>query len=470
MSDLDALRARLAEVLDTQSPATGVAGAVVGVAVGDEQFSLAHGAANVRTGQPFTTDTGWLLGSVTKVLTTTMLLRLVDAGTVELDRPVQRYLPEFTLADSDAAAAITVRMLVNHTNGMDADSLMPSAVRGRDASRSYLEALAGLGTVFDPGSGIHYSNPGFVVAARIIEEQTGSPFEQAIRTELFEPCGMNDSTAVQTQAFLRRTAIGAFPGETAGILRSTDVFTLPESAAGAGATPIVTVRDMLSFGRMHLKGGIAADGRRVLSSDLVTAMRTATSTIPAPQVPPVGLGWWLAPIAGTTAAWHGGGSPGGRSSLSIVPEHDAVIVSFVSGPAALLNDALHTAAIEHLTGEKASPPFTPVPSAPEHDLTGSYSSFQLRMDAQVDEARMMLRTSVPPCDDEHERLLASYGMPPEDPVPFAAVAPGLYAPEGMDPAALAGLYGRMALITSLPPAPGRGAGLQTGLRFVPRTG
>src|SRR5439155_25533693 len=133
----------------------------------------------------FTEDTGFLVGSVTKVMTTTVLLRLVDRGEVDLDEPARRYVPEFTLSDADAAEAITVRMLVNHTNGMDADTLMPSSVRGRDASRSYTAALAPLGVLFEPGTCIHYTNPGFVVAARVIEERMGLPFERALQQELF---------------------------------------------------------------------------------------------------------------------------------------------------------------------------------------------------------------------------------------------------------------------------------------------
>lgn len=63
--------------------------------MGDEQVEVAHGCANLNTGQPFTTDTGFLIGSVTKVLTTTMLLRLVDRGQVELDASVTDYLPDW---------------------------------------------------------------------------------------------------------------------------------------------------------------------------------------------------------------------------------------------------------------------------------------------------------------------------------------------------------------------------------------
>ncbi|MBB4685733.1 serine hydrolase domain-containing protein [Amycolatopsis jiangsuensis] len=469
MVDLDSLRAHLTEVLDAQSAATGVAGAVVGVAVGGDQFSLAHGSANLNTGQEFTTDTGWLLGSVTKVLTATALLRLVDAGTVDLDAPARRYLPEFTLADTDAAEAITVRMLINHTNGIDADDLMPAAVRGRDATRSYVDQLPDFGCLFEPGTGIHYSNPGFVLAARILEEQTGLPFERAIQTELFEPCGMRDATAVQTQAFLRRTAIGAHASDEPGKLRATSLFSLPESAAGAGGTPIVTVADMMAFGRMHLAGGLAPDGGRVLSQELAAAMLTPTFDLGLPSVPSMGLGWWLTPIAGTTAAWHGGGSPGGASSFCIVPEHDAVIVSFVSGPNALLNDKLHTAVLEHLTGQQATAPFGGDPADADPSMAGGYTAFHVDKNISVHDGTLLVRTAFPFHDEELERTLDGYGTSGSSTVTYVPAAPGLFLPEDSDPRTTAGFYGRFSILADLPPAPGRPRGIHTGLRFIPKT-
>src|SRR5215469_11370045 len=187
MTALRSIRDRLKAVLNDRGSKGDVAGAVVGVSVGAEEVVLAHGSANLNTNQPFTEDTGFLLGSVTKVLVTTVLMRLVERGLVDLDAPAKRYVPEFALSDKDAAAAITVRMLVNHTNGIDSDTLCPWSVRGRDANRSYTQYLPKLGVLFEPGTCLHYSNPGFVVAARVIEEQTGLPFERAMQSELFDP-------------------------------------------------------------------------------------------------------------------------------------------------------------------------------------------------------------------------------------------------------------------------------------------
>jgi CubicO group peptidase (beta-lactamase class C family) len=461
---------RLKAVLNNPALTANVAGAVVGVSIGGEELVLAHGSANLNTNQPFTEDTGFLLGSVTKTLTTTVLLRLVERGLVDLDAPAKRYVPEFTLSDKDAAERITVRMLLNHTNGIDADALCPWSVRGRDASRSYTEYLPKLGVLFEPGACVSYSNPGFVVAARVIEELTGLPFERAIRSELFEPAGLRDATALQTQAFLRRTAVGAYyDPETKG-LRATKVFTLGEGLAGGGTTLIVSPQDMLAFGRMHLKGGVATNGSRVLADEFVKAMRTTTADLGIPQAPPIGLGWWIYPIAGTTAYHHAGGSPGGTSSFCIIPEHDATIISFATGPGTgALNDALHSEVIEELTGRSVILPLKTEPHPAAGNIAGEYQSFQRRTTVEVKGNELVLNNTYEPYDQAHrdffKEMFSAARFPP---VTYHSIGPGQFASAGLEPKGYSGFLGRTSLLATLPATANHRMGLHSGLRYVPK--
>ena len=471
MVDLTTLKDELAEAMASYSGSVG--GAVVGVAVGDEQVELAHGCANLNTGQEFTPDTGFLIGSVTKVLTTTMLLRLVERGRVDLDASVTDYLPDFRLATEGAAKRISVRMLLNHTNGLEAHTLAPTGVRGRDAARSYQERLADFGTVFEPGSSVHYTNPGFVLAGRVAEEITGLPFERAIAQEVFGPCGMADATAVQTEAFLRRTAIGARANPDGG-LQATSLFTLPESMGPCGSTPIATVADMIAFGRTHLRGGLSPTGERVLSAELVKAMQTIEHDMGVPAVPPVGLGWWLAPIADTVAPSHGGGSPGGSHSFCILPEHDAVICSFATGPGSgAVNDALHAVALRHVTGNGVGLPFAPGPAKVDpDDLLGTYIGFQhsAAVERGEGDALVVSRRDIS-WDDEHRELFTRQWGPIGDAFPPLALEPvgeRLYAPAGMPLEALGGLSGRFNLHSFLPATDDRPAGFYFAMLFHPK--
>jgi CubicO group peptidase (beta-lactamase class C family) len=470
MVDLEELRAALAEVVAV-APAT-VGGAVVGVAVGDRQVEVAGGTANLNTGQPFTTDTGFLLGSGTKVLTTTMLLRLVDRGEVDLDAAVTDYLPDFRLAVDGLAKRISVRMLLNHTNGIDADILTPTGVRGRDAARHFQERLSVVGTVFEPGASIHYSNPGFVLAGRVVEEVTGQPFERAIAEEVFGPCGMRDATAVQTQALLRRTAVGV-KGNPDGSLRATPLFTLPETIGPAGGTPIVTVADLIAFGRTHLAGGVSPAGERVLSSELVAAMQTCEHDLGLPGLQPVGLGWWLTDLHGTRAPSHGGGSPGGNSWFFLLPEHDAVVASFATGPGGpALNDALHAVVLRHLTGREAELPFRPGPVGVDPDeLVGTYAAHMVSASVERGDGDTLVVHRGLDVDDEHRELFTQLWGPLDKafpPITLAPVGERLYAPQGLPLEAFAGLGGRFALHGFLPETDEHPAALHTGMRFSPK--
>src|SRR5690242_14851961 len=167
-----------------------VPGYVAGVFHAGEQILVSHGTANVATGAPMLDDTGFLFGSVTKVLTTTLVLQQVDRGLLELDAPVVKYLPEFALAAPGAADKILVRHLISHTNGIDADLFFPDA-KGRDALKTYVAGLASsCGTLFEPGEQLSYSNGGMIVAGRLLEVVTGMSFPDLLERDVYAPVGM----------------------------------------------------------------------------------------------------------------------------------------------------------------------------------------------------------------------------------------------------------------------------------------
>ena len=115
-------------------------GYLAGVYHGGEQAVVAHGVTNIVTGAPMCEDTGFLFGSITKLLTTTLVLQQVERGVIDLDERVITYLPEFKLTTPKAAEQIRVRNLLTHTNGIDADLFLLDA-RGHNALSDYVEGL-----------------------------------------------------------------------------------------------------------------------------------------------------------------------------------------------------------------------------------------------------------------------------------------------------------------------------------------
>jgi len=128
------------------------------------QIVVAQGTANVATAAPMRQDTGFLFGSITKALTTTLVLQQVERGLVDMDERVVTYLPEFRLMTPGAAERIRVRQLLTHTNGIDADLLFVDA-NGAGALHSFVTMLGRhCGVLFEPDEYVSYSNGGMLVA------------------------------------------------------------------------------------------------------------------------------------------------------------------------------------------------------------------------------------------------------------------------------------------------------------------
>ncbi|MER5335317.1 serine hydrolase domain-containing protein [Micromonospora sp. NPDC002717] len=186
--------------------ATGLPGAAVAVTRGTE---VVHAAGYGRTpaGDPITARTPMAVASVSKSFTALAVMQLVEAGRVELDGPVHRHLPEFTM-DDPRAARITVRQLLDQTSGMS-DTTFPAFSRRQPGSLR--EAVAGMRTArlaAVPGTRWEYHNPNFQVAARLVEVVSGLPFDEYLRTRVFAPLGMTDSRTLDVAADLPSSARG----------------------------------------------------------------------------------------------------------------------------------------------------------------------------------------------------------------------------------------------------------------------
>jgi len=443
--------------------ARGVPGYVAGVYHAGEQFVVAYGVANAATGAPMTDDTGFLVGSITKVLTTTLVMRAVERGLLDLDERVVTYLPEFSLADP--ADEIRVRNLLNHTDGIDGDLYFPLSW-GREALREYVKSVSRCGTLFEPGEWVSYSNPAFNIAGRLLEVVTDEWYHDLLQRELYERIGMTSSSTSAEQAILRRTAVGHFPAPSGA--QRTDTFMLPESWSACGSTAIVTVGDLLAFARMHLADGIAPSGERVLSRESTEQMRTTTFDIGALNFVPIGLGWWLLPLGGTVALWHGGGSPGGSSHLVVFPEHDFAFAGFgnLAGAGGLHDPLTRWVIEEHLGLDVAPLVERTVDPGDLSRFTGTYRSDQLRIDVREVDGTLEQTFAFEPTDHQQRRILAGFSGEnfPPSPQRLVAVGDGLFADANAPLDSLSGLA-RMFMVGFHGDAKGHAAHRSQGMRL-----
>ncbi|TDC72183.1 class A beta-lactamase-related serine hydrolase [Streptomyces hainanensis] len=192
--------------LDAYLAETGLPGAVVAVTRGDEVVHVA-GYGRTAGGAEITARTPVPVASLSKSMTAMAVLRLVEAGEVELDEPVRRYLPEFTMADP-RAGEITVRQLLNQTSGM-ADSAYPDLTRPQpDTLEEAVAAMRGARLAADPGTAWSYHNPHYFVLARLVEVVSGRSFAGYLADEVFGPLGMADTTSVDTTDAMPERARG----------------------------------------------------------------------------------------------------------------------------------------------------------------------------------------------------------------------------------------------------------------------
>lgn len=359
--------------LDEAATRHGVPGAVVAVGVGDDLVEAATGVVNLDTGVATTTDSVFQIGSVTKIWTSSLVMQLVGEGLVELDAPVRRYLPEFAVVDPGATEAVTVRQLLTHTAGFDGD-LFEDTGRGDDAVARLLAFMrTGATQVHPPGELFSYCNAGFCVLGALVAELRGGTWESAMRERLIGPLGLTHMALFPEEAVRYRVAMGHHAEEDDGPQSLVPMWQLPRSNAPAGSTPCAAPRELVSFGRMFLADGLAADGTRVLPAGTFAAM--CEPQVVPPRVGeryPVGwgLGFMLFDWNGRTVVGHDGGTPGQSTSWRIVPDRNVVIAVNANGGGAygLIDDMLTAVLAEAAdvrVPPRAAPPAEPVPFTPD---------------------------------------------------------------------------------------------------------
>lgn len=242
----------------------------------------------------FSADSLYRLASVTKIFTASAVMQLVDAGKVNLDDPVSKYLPDFARIPLGRIASdgricslgmpvreVTLFDLLTHTAGLGADELgnreytvMPTE------QKITLESVTdyygkNFHLAFAPGTRAAYSGfAGYDVLARIVELVSGENFNTYLQKHLFAPLGMTDTTFQPTEAQYARLVPmhQRITGEDREVnFRGTLFRGMPRSYEAGGASLISSMADMLTFAEMLLCGG-ELNGVRVLSENAVERM------------------------------------------------------------------------------------------------------------------------------------------------------------------------------------------------------
>ncbi|MEO8451153.1 MAG: serine hydrolase domain-containing protein [Gemmatimonadota bacterium] len=316
----DSVRAYVRRMMEERAiPSVAIAAAKGGRILWEEGFGWANKARQIKA----TAATMYSLASISKPITATGLMVLVERGKIGLDRPAEQYLKGARLTAREGRSAdATVRLVANHTAGLPLhyqffySGALPARPSMNETIRRYGILVA------PPGAQFTYSNLGFGIIDQIVERTSGLPFETFMRREVFQPLGL-PRTAIVTAPIAGDTVAERYDGSGAPI-------TWYDFDHRGASAVYSSAHDLARFGMFHL--GDRLDGRAVLSPASLAEMHRPT--VHRSETVGYGVGWQtFEDDNGAVSLGHSGGMPGVATILRIYPEADAVVVVLLNAGA-----------------------------------------------------------------------------------------------------------------------------------------
>ena len=272
-----------------------IPGVTVGFSQGDVEWVKGYGYADLENRVPATARSSYRLASVTKPMTAVAILQLVEQGKIDLDAPVQTYVPYFPVKPFP----VTVRQLLGHLGGIDAyrDSKAEKHFKEHKDTRQSIAVFEQFDLIAEPGTRFRYTSYGYNLLGAVIESASGESYGGYMRRHVWGPLGMDTIVMDDPDAVVAHRARGyRLDGKEWKNAEFVDI----SSRFSAGGTR-ASVPDMLAFGRGVHEG-------KILSAASVAAMVQPMVTR-AGRLTDYGMGWEVVPTGGRYAIAHSGQQP-----------------------------------------------------------------------------------------------------------------------------------------------------------------
>lgn len=311
-----------------------IPGLALAIVQGDQvAYMRGYGQAGPG-GRDTTPQTSFLIGSTSKSFTALAIMQLVEAGKINVDSPVQTYIPWFRTADPQASARITVQHLLNQTSGFsNATGLVEFAAS--DLSDSAIEnsvrKLADTTLKYSPGATYEYSNINFTILGLIVQTVSGQSYESYMQGHIFDPLQMRHSFTSQDLAVKDGMAAGYVTWF--GIPFAKDI---PFNRGNLpGGFLICSIEDLGHYLIAQLNDGRYGN-MSVLSPEGVAKMHQPAVPIGTSGLF-YGMGWDVSTINGMPAVSHGGENANFSTFLLMIPEEKIgiAVLSNVNGESVL---------------------------------------------------------------------------------------------------------------------------------------
>jgi len=287
-------------------------------------YAKGFGVSRLGTAKPVTTRTLFHMASVTKTFVGTAVMQLVEAGKIDLDAPLARYLPYFKMKD-ERFGAITIRQMLSHASGIpDVTNFNWDKPEYDDkALERFVRSVANFSLVWAPGEKFGYSNTAYEILGDVIAKVSGESFEDYTSHHILTPLGMKDSTLFMREANPELLASPHVKQD--GQIVVSKVF--PYNRAHAPSSTLdSSIEDMSRWAIANLNRG-ELDGKRILKTTTYdTLWKPIADAGPVPGAIKVGVSWFIYNAQGHRIVFHDGGDIGFNSTLLLAPDDSLAIV------------------------------------------------------------------------------------------------------------------------------------------------
>jgi CubicO group peptidase (beta-lactamase class C family) len=259
----------------------GFMGTVLVADKGKVIFSKGYGLADADRNIPNTTDTRFLIGSITKQFTSMLVMQLVQQGRLKLEDRLSDLVHEFP---RDPGERITVGMLLSHTSGLpfpEGIEKYYSATSKEEFLQEFLKQLSSEGLRFEPSKGYGYSNAGYFLLGLIIEKVTGKSYEEVLSEQILRPLGMKNTGCERKGLAIENLAVCYQKLPDRYITWNEEMFSYDPGVVGFGCGSMYTTAgDLFKF-------SMTLDGETLLSReymDIYLKMRYEKKRPPIPHI------------------------------------------------------------------------------------------------------------------------------------------------------------------------------------------